>query len=80
MTVKDLIKKLETLDPSIRVFIEGYEGGLADVEICPLPKVYLNVHDKWYYGPHEIHESYISNCNSFECVPGIVIKDIRPLN
>ena len=31
MTVKELIEQLQTLDPDLHVFTNGYEGGYEDV-------------------------------------------------
>jgi hypothetical protein len=31
MTVKELIEKLQQLDPDLRVVTDGYEGGYKDV-------------------------------------------------
>lgn len=33
MTVKELIEQLQTLDPELRVFTKGYEGGYEDARI-----------------------------------------------
>ena len=54
MTVGELIEKLQTLDPSLEVFVNGYKGGYEDVntefEIRTFRK---NINTEWYYGPHE---------------------------
>jgi hypothetical protein len=36
MTVKELIEQLQQLDPDLRVFTRGYEGGYEDADIPPL--------------------------------------------
>jgi hypothetical protein len=54
MTVKQLIEHLQTLDPELRVFSRGYEGGLDDVNgTSSIIDVELNVNSEWYYGKHE---------------------------
>ena len=53
MTVADLIKELEKLDPTLNVFVKGYEGGYNDARIGDVRDVALNVHSEWYYGKHE---------------------------
>ena len=54
MTVKELIEKLQTLDPDLHVFVSGYEGGYEDVGISPIKEIALNYHTEWYYGKHEV--------------------------
>ena len=54
MTVKELIEKLQTLDPDLRVLTSGYEGGFNDIDISKPETFCLNVNTEWYYGPHEI--------------------------
>lgn len=55
MTVAELIKKLETLDPNLHVFTSGYEGGFHYVEVSEKQPFCLNYYspDEWWYGPHE---------------------------
>jgi hypothetical protein len=54
MKVKELIEKLQQLDPDLEVVTKGYEGGYqyADGSFDPFDLA-LNVHTAWYYGPHE---------------------------
>jgi hypothetical protein len=56
MKVKELIQKLSELDPELNIFTQGYEGGFKDID-SSLPEidVYLNVHEEWWYGPHDSH-------------------------
>lgn len=57
MTVKELIEKLQALDPDLRVFTKGYEGGYEDARIREdIYSFKLDYHGMWYYGPHEIVE------------------------
>ena len=50
MTVKELIKHLETLPPDIKVVIRGYENGYNDIiEIRPI-KIKVKPDSKWYDG------------------------------
>jgi hypothetical protein len=54
MTVKELIEKLQQLDPDLRVVTDGYEGGYKDVsDTFESFDLALNVNESWYYGPHE---------------------------
>lgn len=53
MTVKELIEKLQTLDPDLMVFTNGYESGYNDVVVSEVTNFKLNVNTEWYYGPHE---------------------------
>jgi hypothetical protein len=57
MTVKELIEQLQTLDPELRVFTRGYEGGYEDADApTTIREFKLNYHGAWYYGPHEVVE------------------------
>jgi hypothetical protein len=57
MTVQQLIDQLQKLDPNLRVFTKGYEGGYEDIDLPSTVREFkLNYHTEWYYGPHEIVE------------------------
>lgn len=54
MTVQELITQLQQLDPNLRVFNYGYEGGYHDVNrISPEVEMALNVNDSKWFGDHE---------------------------
>jgi hypothetical protein len=54
MTVKELIEKLQTVDPDLVVLVCGYEGGFQDVEFKKNVREFnKDVYTDWYYGPHE---------------------------
>jgi hypothetical protein len=53
MNVKELIEKLQTLDPELMVVRDGYEGGVDEVSYADVETIALNVNEKWYYGKHE---------------------------
>lgn len=53
MTVAQLIEKLSQHPPDAHVIVPGYEGGYEDVTDIEPTKIKLNVHDEWYYGPHD---------------------------
>lgn len=53
MAVKELIEKLQELDPETRVMTQGYEGGYCDVSVSEVCNVALDVNAPWYYGPHD---------------------------
>ena len=53
MKVKELIEKLQQLDPELHVFVDGYEGGYDDVAVSEVKEIALNVHTDWYYGKHD---------------------------
>lgn len=53
ITVKDLIEKLQTVDPDLVVLTPGYEGGYNDVEWSDSVREFnKDVYTEWYYGPH----------------------------
>ena len=72
MNVKELIKQLETLDPTAMVVISGYEGGVHEVNNVTNKKIALNANSSWYYGEHEIVEetynSYYKNLKKAQAV------------
>ena len=54
MTVKELINSLSKVpNQDARVVVDGYEGGLSDVEQVLTLKIALGVHSSGYEGPHE---------------------------
>jgi hypothetical protein len=54
MTVKDLIEKLQTVDPDLVVLTDGYEGGYREVGFSDYVREFnKDVYSEWYYGPHE---------------------------
>jgi len=55
MTVKELTDYLSKLDPDLRVFTKGYEGGYEDARAKDdIYSFTLNYYKDWYYGPHAI--------------------------
>lgn len=76
MTVRELIEKLQHLDPDIHVFVHGYEGGYANAgPIVGVKEIALDVHDAWYYGPHEdvSDEYHVRDKSNYKIVKGIVL-------
>jgi hypothetical protein len=74
MTVKELIEKLSTLDPDIRVFVCGYEGGYNDAgPIGDVKEIALNVNEEWYYGPHDDIDSHRIENKDVQTVQGIIL-------
>jgi len=53
MTAQQLIEKLQQLDPEMRIFVDGYEGGYNDATVSEIRDIALDVHTDWYYGKHE---------------------------
>ena len=57
MKVKELIEKLQKVDPELHVFVHGYEGGYDYVDFNPtedsVKDIALDVHEEWYYGRHD---------------------------
>jgi hypothetical protein len=76
MTVKELIEQLQTLDPNLRVFVRGYEGGYDDAgPISNIKDIALDYHKgTWYYGLHEEVGVYdLGPSHSFEIVKGVIL-------
>lgn len=61
MTIADMIAMLQAMpDKSLRVVVNGYEGGYSEVGEVRDIELVLNVHSAWYYGPHERPDQLIS--------------------
>jgi hypothetical protein len=76
MTVKELIAELQTLDPDLHVFTQGYEGGYNDANpIGPVMEIALDVHEEWYYGKHEEADTayYVPDKSNYTIVKGIIL-------
>jgi hypothetical protein len=71
MIVRELIEKLQHLDPDLHVFVSGYEGGCEDINIGDVKDVALNVNEEWYYGKHEFAENV--DKSKYKIVKGIVL-------
>ena len=54
MKVKELIEKLQALDPDMETMRHGYEGGVENINHVEIEPVALNVNQEWYYGSHEV--------------------------
>ena len=52
MKVKELIEKLQQLDPELAVVVSGYEGGYDDMNAMAFLNIARNVNDAWYSGDH----------------------------
>lgn len=64
MKIKDLIKMLESFDPDLTIYIDGYEGGYNDVKTIDEIKIlrdrnlYSNLigdHDEFIEGYHDAY-------------------------
>lgn len=54
MRVKELIEKLQALDPELMVVRDGYEGGVNEANYLDEVTVALHVNEEWYYGDHDV--------------------------
>ena len=54
MTVFELIERLKELDQEAMVVVNGYEGGVNEVEYVTESELALDVNTAWYYGKHEL--------------------------
>jgi hypothetical protein len=76
MKASELIKFLQGLDPEMVVMVPGYEGGYRYVDpSAGSIEMALNVHSKWYYGPHEEANDHYSldPDRNYEIVNAIVL-------
>jgi len=77
MIVSELIELLSKIDPNVRVFTCGYEGGYDDATpTLTVQRFSLNVNDAWYYGKHEMANVYENSIDAKdkETVLGIIIN------
>lgn len=74
-TVAQLIAELQKLPPDMRAMVRGYEGGYHDAGNPAVKKIALNVHDAWYYGPHEDGDGYEvrDKPDAFKIVDAVII-------
>ena len=76
MTIKELIEQLQTLDPDLHVFTNGYEGGYEDVvSVGGAKEIALDVHTEWWYGKHEDADTsyYVPDKDKYTIVKGIIL-------
>ena len=58
MKVSELIQILQQYDPEKKILLSGYEGGYYEARGTIPKTVVLNVHEEWYYGPHDDDDYY----------------------
>lgn len=59
MTVRELIELLSEFRPDARVMVDGYEGGVKELQTATMRDVFLDYHPKkTYYGSHELVGSF----------------------
>ena len=75
MTAKELIEALQQLDPEMRVFTHGYEGGYCDAVVSLPMEIALNIHKEDWMGPHEDAdiEYYVKDKSKHTIVKGIIL-------
>jgi len=73
MTAKQLIEILQQLDPEMRIFVDGYEGGYNDATVSEIRDIALDVHSDWYYGTHEDADHSYYKVEGKTIVKGIVL-------
>lgn len=76
MKVKELIEKLQSLDPELEVFVSGYEGGFYTVTDISEPEDFtLDFYSEWYYGPHELlsYTSQFERDKEYKTTRGVIL-------
>jgi len=53
MIVSELIEKLKSCDPNMRVLGRGYESGCDDLDIVEVIDVYHHPNNSWYEGEYQ---------------------------
>lgn len=56
MKVKELITRLQACDPESIVVVDGYEGGVTELEAVTETTVGPYPEEAWYYGEYEAGE------------------------
>ena len=54
MKIKQLLEKLNGLDPELEIYLKGYEGGVVELRTVAEVEVAKNYNVDWWYGPHEV--------------------------
>ena len=54
MKIKQLLEKLNGLDPELEIYLKGYEGGAIELKTVAEVEVSKNYNVDWWYGPHEV--------------------------
>lgn len=73
MKAKELIKFLSKLPEDTLIMTRGYEGGYCDAMPCKgIINMLLDVHDEWYYGPHELEED-VDNKGDYKKAQVVII-------
>ena len=54
MKIKQLLEKLNGLDPELEIYLKGYEGGVTELKTVAEVGVAKNYNVDWWYGPHEV--------------------------
>ncbi|MBK9322338.1 MAG: GNAT family N-acetyltransferase [Bdellovibrionaceae bacterium] len=52
-TNEELVTKLRSLPGSLRILVDGYEGGFSEIAGVKIAKVKLNANSESYNGPHD---------------------------
>ena len=52
MTIQELIEKLKTFPPDIKVVVRGYEDGYNDISDIREVAIKLNASEYWWDGQH----------------------------
>ena len=52
-TVQDLMRILSRYPADLRVVVEGYEGGIDDLEPSDIRQIVLDKNTDWWNGRHE---------------------------
>lgn len=75
-TVKELIDKLKEFDPDFKIFVDGYEFGVQelDIENIKLEKILLNYHKGCTYGGEHSVSYDRNDSEDYETIQGIVIS------
>jgi hypothetical protein len=77
MTVEKLIEQLQQLEPTLEVYVNGYEGGYDDVDKIEYIEVCRDFYyDEWYCGNHEEFNAVRKgpdNPFTFDIARGIVL-------
>ena len=54
MKIKQLLEKLNGLDPELEIYLKGYGGGVVELRTVAEVEVAKNYNVDWWYGPHEV--------------------------
>lgn len=76
-TVGDVVMLLERLDPSMRIVVDGYQGGFEDLRTIELVPIEVEANaDRDSFGPYQLDTS--DNAEQALLLAGLTPRGLKP--